>query len=410
MADIIPFKGTLYNPEKIKDLSKVVAPPYDVISPEEQDLLYNSEPHNIIRILLGKDLAEDSAKENKYTRAAEFLKDWQEEAVLKKDEGECIYIYLQEFNIDGRQRRRLGFISLLRLEEFDTERSTVYPHENTFDAPKEDRTRLIDSIQANLGPIFALFADEDKTIDGILAQETKSRPIIDIIDHQGIRNKLWRVCDKNKVQGIVRLMKDKKLFIADGHHRYEVSLAFSKINKDPKYGYILTYFTDLYADGVVVLPVHRLIADVSEGILSGLEKDLARNFIIEKIASKKDVRGFLLSAAPSEKRFVMYSSRRFTGLILKDNDSLDVILLHDFLIEPLQKKVTSQGGKISIAFTKDLDYAVREVDKDRFSLSIMLNPTKIIQIRDTAFSGRRMPQKSTYFYPKVLTGLVINVF
>lgn len=410
MADIIPFKGTLYNLEKITDPSKVVAPPYDVISKEEQDLLYNSNPYNIIHILLGKDFSGDNEKENKYIRAARMLKEWQKKNILEKDKDDCIYVYEQEFDIDGRIKKRLGFLALLKLEEFDTKTSNVYPHEYTLDAPKRDRTSLISSIEANLGPVFALFADEDKTIDAILAEETKSQPIIDIVDYQGIRNKLWRISDKGKTGKIVSLMKKEKIFIADGHHRYEVGLAFSKTKKDPKFGHILTYFTDLYADGIVVLPTHRLIAGVDDGTAKGMQDEFKKDFSVQRIDSKKEAEKFLSSAAPSEKRFVIYAKGSFTGLALKDSDLLDVALLHDLVVEPLKKRVEIKGGKISIDFTKDLDYAVKEVNAGRFSFSIMLNSTKITEIRDVAFSGKRMPQKSTYFYPKVLTGLVINTF
>jgi uncharacterized protein (DUF1015 family) len=411
MADIIPFRGTLYNTKKIKDLSKVVAPPYDVISKEEQDDLYNSEPHNIIRILFGKDFPRDNEKENKYSRAARFLKAWQKKGILKKEKEECIYVYLQEFSVGGEIKQRLGFIGLLKLEEFGARDTRIYPHENTLSAPKEDRIRLISSIEANLGPIFSLFADEDRSIDAILAQEAKShQPIIDILDHHGIRNKLWRISSKDTLRKIVSLMKDKELFIADGHHRYEVGLAFSRIKKEPRYGYILSYFTDLYAEGIVILPVHRLIAGVSDDILSAMEDELKKDFLTKELFSKAELKDFLSSAAPSEKRFVMYDGRKFRGLKLKDNDSLDVTILHSLIIEPLQDKVEKESGMFSIDFTKDLDYAINEVDKGRFSLCIILNPTKVTQVRDVAFSGRRMPQKSTYFYPKVLTGLAINMF
>ncbi|MBU1853896.1 MAG: DUF1015 domain-containing protein [Candidatus Omnitrophica bacterium] len=410
MAEIIPFKGTLYNNRLIKDISKVVAPPYDVISPEEQDGFYSQEPHNIIRILLGRDFPDDNEKENKYTRAARFLEDWQKKGVLEKDKSGAIYIYLQEFTVDGKRMHRLGFIALLKLEDFDTHTSSVFPHENTLSAPKEDRTRLLGAIHANLGPVFAIFSDEDKSIGDILEPETKTQPLIDIEDSHGIRNKLWRISDRDTLETIVRLMKDKKLFIADGHHRYEVGLQFSKIKKDPGCGYILTYFTDLYADGVVILPVHRLISGVTDEVWSGLEKDLKKDFTIEGFLPKEHVKVFLSRATQFEKRFVVYDGHRFIGLILNSNDSLDITALHNLVIDPLRKKAKLNGGKFLIDFTKDLDYAVREVKSGKFSLSVLLNPIKITQIRDVAFSGRRMPQKSTYFYPKVLTGLVINVF
>ena len=410
MAVIAPLKGTLYNPEKIKDLSKVTAPPYDVISSQEQEDLYNSDPHNIIHLLLGKELPEDNEKENKYTRARTFLDEWREKGVLKQDKEACIYAYSQEFEVEGQDKKRIGFMALLKLEDFDTETSSVHPHENTLTAPKVDRTKLISSIEANLGPVFAIFSDEEKTIDNILAREMAKQPIIDIMDHQGIRNKFWRISDKDTVGAVVRLMKDKKLFIADGHHRYEVALEFSKAKKDPKYGYILTYFTDVYGDGIVVLPTHRLLAGADDSVLSDFKDDLKKTFILEDISSKIAAGDFLSEASPSEKRFVLYIKGKFIGLRLDNNDLLDVTVLHDLVIEPLKKKAASRGGKILIDFTKDLDYAIKMVDEGKFSVSAMLNSTKITQVRDMAFSGKRMPQKSTYFYPKVLTGLVINVF
>ncbi len=410
MADIVPFKGTLYNQEKVKDISKVLAPPYDVISPEEQEKLYNADTHNIIRILLGKESSEDNKKENKYIRAAKSLKEWQKEGVLEKDKEDSIYIYEQEFTLEGKTKKRLGFMALLKLEEFDTDSSTVYPHEYTLPEPKKDRTSLLSTIGANLGPIFALFADEDKSLGAILARETKSRPLIEAMDFHGIKNRLWRVTDKGVISKIVDLIKKEKLFIADGHHRYEVGLAFSKTKKDPKYGYILSYFTDLYADGIEVLPVHRLIGGVKGEMLSGLKKDLQKHFTCKDISSKEDVPGFLSGATAKEKRFVVYAGGSYTGLSLEDNDALDVLVLHEKIVEPLKKKLEKSQDSISIDFTKDLSYAVSEVDNEKFSLSVMLNPIKVTQIRDTAFSGKRMPQKSTYFYPKVITGLVINVF
>ena len=410
MANITPFRGTLYNPEKIKDPAKVTAPPYDVISPEEQEALYNSDPHNIIRILLGKDLPCDNEKENKYIRAKRSLDEWQKKAILKRDDRESIYVYQQEFEVDGKVKKRLGFIALLKLEEFDTSSTSVYPHEYTLDAPKKDRTSLLSTIEANLGPIFALFADEDKAIDAILAQEVKTPPTIDVVDFHGMRNKLWRVSCKDTVAKIVELMKKENIFIADGHHRYEVALAFSKTKKDPRYGYILSYFTDLCADGLVILPVHRLIKGLSLDILEGLKKDLSSRVSFKGLSSKEEAASFLSGAKASEKRFVMYVRNKFTGLQISDSDSLDVTVLHDLIIEPLKKMTEQKELNFSVDFTKDLNYAVDEVDMGRFFMSILLNPTKITEIRDTAFSGRRMPQKSTYFYPKVLTGLVINVF
>ncbi|HAZ09703.1 MAG TPA: hypothetical protein DCY56_01165 [Candidatus Omnitrophica bacterium] len=402
MADIIPFKGARYNPEKIKDFSKVVAPPYDVISKEEQSELYRRSQYNIVRMLLGKAMPGDNDKENKYTRAKNYLKAWQKNGVLKKDSEVSIYINLQEFKLEGKQKRRIGFIALLKLEEFDTKKSSIYPHENTLSAPKEDRAKLIHAIEANLGPVFAIFEDRDRSISDILRKQMLSKPLVNIVDSRGIRNKFWQVCDKKIIDALCSSIKNKKIFIADGHHRYEVGLRFSKFKKDPKYGYILTYFTDLLGDGLVVLPYHRLIGGMDKEELSSLEKDLRKKFITKALKSKKDLKAFLGKAKPSEARFVIYSQKHFTGLMFKDKKDMDVTIAKDLIIEPLKN--------FFIDFTKDLDYAIKEVNKGKFSFAILVNPVKITEIKDVAFLGRRMPQKSTYFYPKVLTGLVINVF
>ncbi|MFA5388386.1 MAG: DUF1015 domain-containing protein [Candidatus Omnitrophota bacterium] len=402
MADIIAFKGTRYNPEKIRKLSKVTAPPYDVISREELERLYKMNRYNIVRPLLGKDLSGDSDKNNKYTRAAGYLRDWMEKEVLKRDKEDSVYINTQEFKVDGKVKKRIGFIALLKLEEFDTKKSSVYPHENTLSAPKEDRAKLIRATEANLGPVFAIYEDKDRSISSILKKVMSSKPLADIKDTNGVRNKFWRVSDRKITAALCSAMKNKKLFIADGHHRYEVGLAFSKFKKDPKYGYILTYFTDLLGEGLVVLPYHRLIGGLDKGALSRLEDSLKKNFIIEPVRSRKALKAFLAKAGKDEARFVIYMRKKFMGLSFKGKKELDVTIAKNLIIDPLDK--------IFIDFTKDLDYAIRKVNNHEFSFAILVNPVKITEIRDVAFLGRRMPQKSTYFYPKVLTGLVINVF
>jgi len=402
MANITSFKGVRYNPGKIKDLSKVVAPPYDVISKNEQEELYRMNQHNIVRMLLGKDLHGDNDKQNKYTRAGGYLRAWQKKGVLIKDAQASIYINLQEFKLEGKIKRRIGFIALLKLEKFDAKKSSVYPHENTLSAPKEDRAKLIHAVEANLGPVFAIFEDKDGSISRILKNEMRSKPLIDISDNHGVRNKFWQVSDKKITGALCSSMKNKKIFIADGHHRYEVGLAFSQFKRGPQYGYILTYFTDLLGDGLVVLPYHRLIGGLDKAALTALENNLKKNFIIKPLKSKKDIKFFLGKAALTEARLVVYTRKKPTGLVFKDKKDLDVTIAKNFIIEPLQK--------IFIDFTKDLDYAIREVNKGKFSFAILVNPVKITEIRDVAFKGNRMPQKSTYFYPKVLTGLVINVF
>ncbi|MFA4991237.1 MAG: DUF1015 domain-containing protein [Candidatus Omnitrophota bacterium] len=410
MADIRPFKGARYNQEKIRDISKVMAPPYDVISSKEQDDLYKADPYNIIRMLYGKDFPGDDERENKYTRAAAFMEECRKKGILEKDDAPSIYVNQQEFKVGKKARKRIGFMALLKLEEFDTKTSSVYPHENTLAAPKEDRARLIRAIEANLGPVFAIFEDDGSYIGKILKQEMRAAPLVDLVDSHGIRNKLWRVSDKKTLEDITRRMSEKKIFIADGHHRYEVGLDFARFKNDPRYGYILTYFTDLYGGGLVILPTHRLLGNISEKAAEGLDAELKKHFNVKELGSKKEAVVFLKKAGKGQHRSVIYRKNRFIGLTLGGKKDLDVTIVKDLVIEPLRKKSEAGGGEILIDFTKDLDYAINEVDQARFSLAVLLNPVNITEIRDIAFAGRRMPQKSTYFYPKVLTGLVINKF
>ena len=184
-------------------------------------------------------------------------------------------------------------MALLKLEEFDKKDSSVYPHENTLAAPKEDRAKLIRAIEANLGPIFAIFEDQARSIADLIENEMKSKPIVDMVDNHGVRNKFWKVSDETIIARLCGYMIDKKLFIADGHHRYEVGLAFSKFKKDAKYGYILTYFTDLSADGLVVLPYHRIIGGMDKNALLALEEDIKKNFIVKPLKFKNELKIFL---------------------------------------------------------------------------------------------------------------------
>ncbi|HJO55471.1 MAG TPA: DUF1015 domain-containing protein, partial [Candidatus Scalindua sp.] len=258
MATILPFKGLRYNPEKIKDISKVITPPYDVISEKERDDYYELHPDNIIRLILSKDLPSDDQSNNKYTRSAESYDKWRKEETLKEEAKPAIYIYAQEFTLSDKKYTRRGFISLVKLEDFQT--GEIYPHEHTLAKPKEDRMNLMKACNANLSQVFTFFEDEDAEISDLLHKMSEAGPDINFTDIYGVKNSLWAIKDKAVIEKLIVQMKDRALFIADGHHRYETALFYrdfvkgTESNEDSPADYIMMMCVSMEDSGLVILP------------------------------------------------------------------------------------------------------------------------------------------------------------
>ncbi|MDP3014798.1 MAG: DUF1015 domain-containing protein, partial [Candidatus Subteraquimicrobiales bacterium] len=298
MTQIKAFPATIYNQEKVKSLDKVFCPPYDIISQEDQEFYYQLHPQNFIRLILNKKEASDDSSSNRYTRAKKTFENWQEEQVLVKDKQDCLYFYLQEYLWRGEKRKRMGFIALMRLEE-EAEKK-IFPHEKTHLGPKEDRLELLKNVRANLSPIFVLFSDKEKNIVRVWSEKLcQEKPFIDSTDKDKVNHKLWRVYDGKLVNRIVADMRDKSIFIADGHHRYEVALEFrrqmiaqkgSSTGKED-FNYVLTYFTNLDSKDLLILPTHRLVKKLNQD-LSFLEQ----YFRIEKVKNKNDLLVLLVKA------------------------------------------------------------------------------------------------------------------
>jgi len=255
MPQIKPFRGVLYNSKKV-DSPTVVAPPYDVISPQIQDELYRANEYNIIRLILGKEEAADSKRSNKYKRANRFFTKWLNNKILIQDTKPSVYVYSQEYFHKDKKRVRLGFIARMRIE--DPRKSKVLPHEYTFAKPKQDRLQLIRETKANLSPIFTLFQDEGNKVISILKGAIKKRPIFDI-EYEGVRNKVWRLADKGSIKKIQAVIDDKDIYIADGHHRYEVAVSYrdemrkkQQRQKSNGHNYVMMYLSPLNQKGVTV--------------------------------------------------------------------------------------------------------------------------------------------------------------
>lgn len=442
MAVIAPFKGIRYNTKRIENLSLVTTPPYDIISPEAQDEFYSTHENNIIRIELGKDFDGDNEADNKYIRAGNFLNKWIADGILAQEDSPAIYIYEQDFSVSEWDRKtRRGMIVLVKLSDFSE--GIVLPHEYTLSKAKQDRFNLMSATDANISQIFSLYNDDGK-ISKILDSVTcENKPEIDYANSEDIFERLWVVKDSGIISSISKLFENKKLFIADGHHRYETALNYrnKKTSENPNhngtepYNYVMMTIVDMDDPGLVVFPTHRVLSLEtfdSEAFLSFAEE----YFKIQKIEYSKS---FDIDSVPEQLRLSLSQSDEFGKsfgyfdalgdyfyiLILKDMSvmkklvpdkpdayrNLDVAVLHSVILEQYFKiDAENMANQKNLSYVKDAESAFKGVKSRKYNCAFFLNPTKITQMRDVSLANEKMPQKSTYFYPKLTTGLVINKF
>ncbi len=424
MAKIKPFRAFFYNQQKIKDVSKVVCPPYDIIDSRAQEYYLALSAYNMVHLILGKDIA----KQDKYKRARQYFNQWIKKKILIQTENPAIYFYLQQYRIDGEKKIRLGFIALLRLGQRG---SCVFPHEHTHIEPKEDRLRLLKNVKANLSPIFVLFRDKNRIIKRTYERYSlKKSPLIEIVDNDKILHKIWKIDDLDLLNLIRTQINDKSIFIADGHHRYEVALMYrnqmrkrlhNRKHLERDYNYIMTYFTDVGSRGLVILPIHRFVKKVRFG-LSELKERLNEYFDVDQIKDKVQFFFLMKKSGLTQPTLGLYKEKKFFLLRLKSIKSLDRIIndkpkeyrLLDVVILNyiILKKILRQNpeDKKNVVFHPDIDSLISRTDQEKDSLILFLNPVKPEQMLAVASKGERLPPKSTYFYHKVLSGLVINKF
>ncbi|MDD4900123.1 MAG: DUF1015 domain-containing protein [Candidatus Omnitrophica bacterium] len=424
MTKIAPFKAVVFNPQKVKDLAQVVCPPYDVISPARQDYFHGLNPHNFIHILLGKDIP----GEDKYHRAAVLFREWQKEEVLAQDKQPAVYFYQQQYTIKGEKRSRLGFIALLRLEE---KNSRVFGHEHTRTEPKEDRAKLIRQVKANLSPIFAIFADKKRLIRSVYQQYIeRCEPFVDIVDQDNVRHRLWRIDSPEILGKIEEKMSDENIFIADGHHRYEVACGYrdemkkknANFTGEESFNYILTYFTNPHTPDLTIMPIHRLVNPLAGFYFEKFLASLSDYFDCEEVKDRVKFFFLLQKAGSTEHVIGMYRQKKFWLLRLKNIKILDKIIIDkqkeyrsldvsifNYLV---LKKLMGMDieDKQNIVFNHDTEEVLEGADRSSSAIAFFLNPVKMEQIMSVALSGEKMPSKSTFFYPKVLSGLVIHKF
>jgi uncharacterized protein (DUF1015 family) len=421
MAKIKPFRAIVYNQEKIKDLSVVVCPPYDVISPSRQRYFHELHPNNLIHILL----AEDVPGEDKYRLAAGYFKDWLKNDILIADQNPAVYFYSQQYNLKGEKRTRLGFIARLHLEE----KKSIFAHEHTHPEAKEDRFKLLKKVKANLSPIFVIFSDKKRIIQGIYHKYLKDqKPFIDITDEEKVTHKVWRIDSPDILRNIESKMSGENIFIADGHHRYEVACAWrDKMKKklgaytgEEGFNYVLAYFTNPDPRGLTILPVHRLARLASKIDAYGLKEKFKEYFNVEEVKDKARFLFLMEKGGRTEHLLGMYYGRRYALLRLKnirildklisdkpkDYRSLDVCILNYIILKNILG--LDPENKEELSFSPHAQELLDRADNDERAIVFFLNPVKMQQIMSVALGGNKMPPKSTYFYPKVLSGLVIN--
>lgn len=432
--EVKPFKAFRFDESIVGDPAGCVAPPYDVINADQQDRLYKKSQYNIVRIIKGKTAPSDSDSDNQYTRAAQYLNDWMEQGALKQDPAETIYAYIQDFQIAGRQFQRTSFVALAKLEEFG---KTVRPHEQTLNGPKIDRLNLKRATSAKFGLPLCLYEDKQNIAEKIIQKTAGQKPLIDFTD-QGSRHRLFPITTPDDINAIVEMMRNKCCIIADGHHRYETGLIYSKENPNPNAKYQMIAFTNTVHDGLVVLATHRLLANVEKFNAEKLFSSLRENFLITEYKfdspqTKEDAKHKMLAQMKTEHQLdknalgIYTADDAFSVAVLKDKNtmtsaapdksdawkSLDVSVLQKLILGKLlgidEKKL---AGGTNVEYVKDTETAIDEsiarVDTGEKQAAFFTNPVKIRQIESVTAAGEKMPQKSTYFYPKVYTGLTIN--
>lgn len=439
MAVIIPFRGTFYNPQKIQNIGDVVAPPFDIISEEGQEYFHNRHPQNMIRLTLGRTAETDTTTDNRYTRSAGYLDKWLSKNIFVQDEIPALYLTAHKFSHENKPVTRYGLIALVGLEPF--EKGVVLPHEKTFSKVKAERLELIKACNANLSPIFSLYADQDNQILNVLLEAIADKPPeMSFLDYNDHEHRLWRITDQAVHRYVADAMQAKRIFIADGHHRYGTALNYKNwlANNDPGFNdrhpanYVMMYLCSMEDSGVVILPAHRMLNEVPAAARASLIQKSAQYFDVITIPYKGDnrekARADFLAMLKSN------ASKNCLGIFMKDDPDLYLLTLKPHVMEQMFGNELVESlrnidvtvltrllfmeilgfdqarldNETLIAYSSIAEDAIDAVEAGKHDITFILNPTTIQQVRRIAEEGLIMPRKATYFYPKVITGQVIN--
>ncbi len=430
MAHIRPFRAFRYDPGQVA-LAEVVTQPYDKITPEMQARYYRSSPYNLVRIILGLRQETDDDRQNVYSRAAYDFRDWRQKGLLRQDAGPSIYVHSQTFRLPGssKELERRGFIALGHLEDYSA--GVVFRHEQTLSKPKAERLNLLRATRAHFGQLFMLYEDGGE-IESMLAP--KANPDIDITDEYGVMHRLWRIGDRTVIEAVQAAMKDKKLIIADGHHRYETALAYRDERRqanggasqdDAPFEFVMMTFVNMNSSALCILPTHRVVHSLPSFSAESFRQAAHSFFDVDEaeasinasgasaILREAGRAGTTILAITADRAFLLHhpipnaAPEVFAGMSLRQQ-ALDVVQLHKCLLEKvLRLSEESIRNQQNLSYVRDAAEALSIVRSGRANIAFLINPCRMAQVSNVAFAGEVMPQKSTDFYPKLLSGLTI---
>jgi uncharacterized protein (DUF1015 family) len=444
MPDIInevrPFQAIHYDPQKIANVGLCLAQPYDVISPEQQEAYYRRHEYNVVRLILNRITPADDERDNRYTRARDMLRRWRQEGILCSTHRPSFYVYEEEFDVpDGSRRKVKGFIGLVRLSEY--REGAILPHEKIMIRPLEDRIRLTEATRAQFEYIWGLYRDRAYVIDDILDAIERDPPIISYMEESTrVRHRMWRLVDPGQCEIVRRTMQRQKIYIADGHHRYQAMLTFrdEMRRRHPEAGpqapweFIMMFLVNTEHEGLTILPVHRLLHNLQIGNLGELKEAIQEHFHVKSYpfrngddmeARRKWLRD-LKEVEPGVHKLGAFIAKmnRYFLLTLKDEEAyeelvdidsssewklLDVNILNTLILNQIVGLSDEQLAlQTSVEYTKDIDDAIHRVAAGWAQVALILNPTRLQDVVTIAENGEKMPRKSTFFYPKPLSGLL----
>lgn len=427
MVEVRPLNAIVYNQEKV-DMNDVIAPPYDVILDDYREELYKRSDYNIVKLILAKGSKDLSDTNNRYDEAKKNFDKWLSEEVLIKLNKPCILYVLQKYTTEnGKSITRRGFIARNKIEDFSTKK--ILPHEFTMGGPKEDRLNLTKKCEANFSQIFMVYSDPQKQIEKTV--DVTEKPFIDVTDDNGVQNIVYKIEDEKTIELIEKVMADKTLLIADGHHRYETALNYSKINTNPEAQYVMSYFTNLDDENLIIFPTHRIITkriepydllekvrkyfDTEEFVFDGKNKNEVKTEFLNALEEANEKQISMGLYMKNVNKFYLLTLRENVDSILNEYNvpdvlkKLDLTVLHKVLITKefgyTEEEQMAQDG---IKYIKQESEAFDMIDSGKAEASFIMAYPKIKDIKEISEAGYRMPQKSTYFYPKLLSGIVIN--
>lgn len=422
MAIVKPFRGVRYDRSVVGDLSSVVSPPYDVISPADRIFYHEKHPENFVRLVLGQELPDDNDRENRFIRTRRFLDDWTNRGVLKQDTTPAIYVYEQQYSANGRSFTIRGFTLLVRIEDYAS--NIILPHENTLAKPKYDLIQLLRAAESNFDSIYSLYPDREHALTPILDDMASTEPAAEVYDKDSVRHRLWIIDAPGRIGEITSFLADKEIVIADGHHRYETSLNYRNERRaagssdgSQPYDFVLMTVVNVFGKDMTIFPTHRMVRNVPDDLAKSLLSKLAPRFEVQKVEisrlaeSMASLDGKAVGLHTREGDYLLSLKVDPQPLIGKSKaySEMDLAILHSLILEDaLGIDEVRLKQESNVTYTRDEAEAVERVNAGEYQMAFLMNPIEVETVLEVARAGEKMPQKATYFYPKLISGLVLR--